>query len=261
MFPQGDTRLLGVWDRMQQLQVDFCLPFELAFYDRCSAWLEARSVLDVGSGNGYYIEQLSKRFPDKHYTGIDLSAPLVDIARNRPGSVAHTFQCTSLSNFDGSTEFDVVMLRLVLQHLDDIAQALEDCARHSAAGTTLIVIDAFDSFRAFDPPCDELAALFDAFRRHQASQLRNRDVGSAIERLLPSQTRWEFASREQLRISSHGERHRLFAENYALFIDLLEVGTTLDWDYPKVRDAWNRWCTIPWGCMQVGLDVVRLVAR
>lgn len=41
------------------------------------------TILDVGCGNAHALEPLRAQYPDHHYIGLDFSAPMLDIARNR----------------------------------------------------------------------------------------------------------------------------------------------------------------------------------
>lgn len=38
----------------------------------------ARTVLDLGSGNGVYLQKLADRFPEKIYLGIEKQSDLVE---------------------------------------------------------------------------------------------------------------------------------------------------------------------------------------
>lgn len=41
------------------------------------------NLLDIGCGTGAMIELLSNNYPDKHYTGLDLTPRMIEIARNK----------------------------------------------------------------------------------------------------------------------------------------------------------------------------------
>lgn len=42
--------------------------------------LDFNNLLDVGCGTGPMIELLSKKYPDKHYTGLDLRPKMIEVA-------------------------------------------------------------------------------------------------------------------------------------------------------------------------------------
>ncbi len=41
---------------------------------------EFNTLLDVGCGTGTMIELLSKKYPDKHYTGLDITPKMIEVA-------------------------------------------------------------------------------------------------------------------------------------------------------------------------------------
>ncbi len=57
------VKLTEIWDRLQRLQTNFCINQELPAYYTCPQWEKARTVLDVGTGNGYYLRKIAARFP------------------------------------------------------------------------------------------------------------------------------------------------------------------------------------------------------
>ena len=42
-----------------------------------------QDLLDVGCGTGPMIELLSKKFPDKNYTGVDLTPRMIEVAQEK----------------------------------------------------------------------------------------------------------------------------------------------------------------------------------
>jgi ubiquinone/menaquinone biosynthesis C-methylase UbiE len=259
LFATTDARLVEIWDRMQRLQTDFCFAQELAVFQTMPAWTSARTVLDVGTGNGYYLGRLAEWFPDKRYVGIDYCEPLLVRARHAPPPPAEvTLVDADVEQFTASAPFDAVVMRLLLQHLDDPAAALARAAQLTRPGGVLFVIDALDGARHFVPPADGFSAFFEAYTAHQRRHGRDRRVGSRVADLAAS-TGWAIESRHEIVIPSTIPGNRpLFEENYALFIDLIETAGDLAYDFEAVRRAWGRWCAEESGYMQVGLEVVVL---
>jgi len=73
-FDIRSKQLQRIWDELQRLQTDFCFDQELSAYYMCDYWLnDARSILDAGTGNGYFLNRIRELFPRKQYTGIDIS--------------------------------------------------------------------------------------------------------------------------------------------------------------------------------------------
>src|SRR5262245_48349149 len=82
----------GRWDDLLTLQVDLFPQQEAAHLATLAAWRRARSVVDVGCGNGYYLSRLSALHPDKRLTGIDVSPELIAHAACRHGSARVAFE-------------------------------------------------------------------------------------------------------------------------------------------------------------------------
>lgn len=98
------------------------------------------SVLDVGCGPAYYLDQLPS---DAVYQGFDTHEPYLAFARQRwPHATFHhgVFNEDSLPE---STRFDVVLLLGLLHHVDDAeaASLLALCARRLAPGGRVISAD------------------------------------------------------------------------------------------------------------------------
>ena len=82
-----------LWRDLMIRQVDLLFPAELSFYMNEIRWLESRSVLDIGTGNAYYLSNLANYFPEKSYTGIDIdlenikfAQQYLDNSKNRVGN-------------------------------------------------------------------------------------------------------------------------------------------------------------------------------
>src|SRR5262249_21913093 len=110
----SDFRTIEIWDRMQRLQTDFCFPMELPAYFMSAAWNRANKVLDVGSGNGYYLKRLNSFFPQKSYYGIDNSDDLLKLALQDNSSHNVKFACIPFLDVKG--RYDFILMRLFLQH-------------------------------------------------------------------------------------------------------------------------------------------------
>lgn len=98
------------------------------------------SVLDVGCGPAYYLDQLPA---DIVYHGFDTHEPYLAFARKRwPHAVFHH----GVFNEEGlpeSTRFDVMLLLGLLHHVDDAeaASLLALCAHRLAPGGRLVSAD------------------------------------------------------------------------------------------------------------------------
>lgn len=87
---------------------------------------DGESVLDVGCGAGVGYETLAAAGLDSHYIGVDSSEPSIEIARELyPGGDFRIGQATALVSQFGSSSFDVVIARHVLEHLPDFEFAMD----------------------------------------------------------------------------------------------------------------------------------------
>lgn len=99
----------------------------------------AASLLDVGCGTGEHLLTLGRSFG--HVEGIDLSEPMVKVARAKlPGTPLHV---ADMRDFDLGRTFDaVISLSTAVAYLPsprDLATAVRRMVRHLAPGGVLIV--------------------------------------------------------------------------------------------------------------------------
>lgn len=257
LFATQRAPILEIWDEMQRLQADFGLPHELPLYYRSPQWHAAQTVLDLGTGNGYYLRQLAARFPDKRYRGVDVSAELVARA-GRPG-IPEGVSFARRSLFDTQDPSDFVVMRLLLQHLPDIPAVLDHVASLVQRGASALIVDADDQARFFHPDLPEFREFFAAYTAHERAAGRDRNVVSRVHEALGVSTAWRLGAAETVLIPSTipGNLDR-FTRTYALLVDLVEHGGELPYDFPAVKRAWHRWAQRPDAYTQVGLNLIRL---
>ncbi|MCM1225779.1 MAG: methyltransferase domain-containing protein, partial [Lachnospiraceae bacterium] len=98
-------------------------------------------LLDAGCGTGAMLGMFRKDYPDKNYTGIDLSEKMIEVARakhmERIRFVAG--DCENLPFSDGS--FDVVTCSMSFHHYPDPEQFFRSLKRVLRPGGRLILRD------------------------------------------------------------------------------------------------------------------------
>jgi SAM-dependent methyltransferase len=86
-----------------------------------------QSVLEIGVGEGFLSGYLSEKFPDKHFTGIDLKADDIALLQQKfPAIRARVGSVYDLAALVGDLgRFDLVMCCEVLEHLEEPERALD----------------------------------------------------------------------------------------------------------------------------------------
>ena len=233
------------------------MPLELPFFYGSPQWHEARDVLDLGTGNGYYLQKIASRFPDKSYLGIDISEDLIEIATRENSRANVRFICGDLFEFEGA--YDVVILRLVLQHLPDVDKVLKKVARITKQGGSVLVIEAHDPSRMYWPDVPLFMRFFRAYAAYQASLGLDRTVAARLPEIIENHPCWAAGSAAQVIVPSTLPGNLdLFRKSYGLFIELVEHGSDMTYDFDSVRREWQRWCDLDYAYTQAGLNIVRL---
>jgi len=99
-------------------------------------------VLDIGCGDGYYLNVLSK-MGFQHVQGVDPSHSFIERCRKRGFSVRQK----SLDELSENGQFDLILLMQVLEHLEDPIRAvliIKRLLRHK--GHLLLTVPVCDSF-------------------------------------------------------------------------------------------------------------------
>jgi len=106
-------------------------------YDRCRTLIdvptwpmlaelgvpEGGRALDVGCGSGHRAVELAQHVDD--VVGIDLSQPLIDIARARRPRSNVDFRCADLQTYRDDAGFDLIYSANTLHHVVDLPAALD----------------------------------------------------------------------------------------------------------------------------------------
>lgn len=95
-------------------------------------------ILDVGCGKGRYLNQLSKRIPDRKYYAVDISLPVMEY-----------FSLTNVKKMQGTLTnipyadnyFDAVYTCEALEHAVDIPSAMKELCRVTQKGGQVAIVD------------------------------------------------------------------------------------------------------------------------
>jgi len=103
--------------------------------------IENFKILDVGCGTGELLKQLALYYPNNSYTGIDLSAGMLTVARQKLHQDIKLYQ-SSLSWTDLSNQqFDLVITNSVFHFVTDKSLFLNECKRVLKPNGYLLIND------------------------------------------------------------------------------------------------------------------------
>ncbi len=256
-FGQHSDPEVARWNLLQKLQVDFCWTLELPYYYRSESWRQARRVVDVGCGVGYYLNRIAARFPAKSYLGIDVSKPFIDLAKADTVGQGLEFEVCSVDELAGT--YDFAIARLVFQHLTDPWQALERIRSVLRPGGSLMIIDARDELRFYEPDFSAFTSFFDAFVASQQHEGLDRDFAANLVQRREKNSNWSCLGNWEVLIPSTipGNSER-FQRIYAELIDFVEESGSFAFDYAGLRQAWRQWWQHPMPYTHAGLSIVLL---
>jgi SAM-dependent methyltransferase len=96
-------------------------------------------ALDAGCGSGRHAGALAERFDQ--VIGVDISEPLIRIARERRSHDNVRYQVSDLMNFADPEGFDLVFSSTTLHHLPDLDAALRQLRGLVRAGGRAVLVD------------------------------------------------------------------------------------------------------------------------
>lgn len=259
-FETQDGNLFQIWDEIQCVQTNFCFAQEISAYYMSESWIKtAKNILDVGTGNGYFLKMISERFPDKSYTGIDTSKEFIEKAKRDQGNsnISYTIQ----NYFDVEGQFDFIIMRLFWQHLPlkQITNALTKLEKLTKPGSSVLISDSWETARIFEPDLPEFRKVISAYIKQQIAINRDRNI---IERLLKEVVqinKWELKCDLKIIIPSTVKNNlQLFHRAYDLWIKLFECLGDLKIDYTAAKEELESWKKNISAYTQAGLRVIRL---
>lgn len=256
-FGKHENSEVARWDLLQRLQADFCMDLEWPYYYQEPGWHAAKTMLDIGCGNGYYLGKLAERFPDKAYTGYDISKEFIEIARERHDPDRIKFGIGDAHAVKG--QYDFILARLVFQHLPDPEHVLKSIAKSVSPGGYLLIVDSRDVWRYYYPPLPRFMEFFEAFINSQLDRKLNRDFVRQLAGNIKDYPQWSLAGAWEVVIPSSlpGNLER-FQTIYGEVIRFVEESETIDFDFDALHKDWDAWCREPHAYTHAGLSIVLL---
>lgn len=181
---------LGFQGEVERLKAQAIMGWDKEF--RNLKWYglqDGMSVLELGSGPGFFTEQLVKSLQNSEITALEIESTLLDEAKSRLVNIPSsrlTFVHSSVYDTelpDNSYHFAVA--RLLFLHLHNPVEAAREIYRVLKPGGKLVIIDIDDGiFGAVNPNLNLLPSVLQKLADYQASKGGNRYIGRSLPRLL-----------------------------------------------------------------------------
>jgi ubiquinone/menaquinone biosynthesis C-methylase UbiE len=104
-----------------------------------------QSLLELGCGQGFFIEQFSKL--SKNVVGIDLGKELVDIAKKKIPKAKFLVGNAEDQKILTGEKFDVITIILALQNMKDLSAVVKNLDRLLAPGGKVVIVLNHPAFR------------------------------------------------------------------------------------------------------------------
>lgn len=247
------------WHSLLSLQTELFLPYEICFLLQSQIWQDATNILDVGCGNGSYISHISKFFPDKFYTAIDRSPELILIAKKECTAHNLHFEQKALETFHPEKEFDLILMRLVVQHLNDFSSVLSQAKRLLKPGGKLLIIEPDLNKYHNQPAMHLFDQMLNDIEVQSAQKNTNRHRLSSLGMIATATSEWAIAQDEVTTVPFVGpfERSKLL-DLYHLWIDVLDLSQILPATLNYVREEIKNWSREPSAYSQIGIRFLML---
>jgi 2-polyprenyl-3-methyl-5-hydroxy-6-metoxy-1,4-benzoquinol methylase len=249
---------IRVWDSLLTQQVALFAPSEIDHLSSLSSWQSARTVIDIGCGNGDYVAALQRAFPWPKFHGIDSSPGLIEIARQRHHINGITFHTGDVTRQSPNLIADAIILRFVVQHLADPAAFFEHLRRHAHDRTMVVIIEP--NF-AKSSACPALARFSNLVARYEETCRARCNARTAVgdDQLLQSLYggSWTLAdtstvvSRHQRAVWSEQDLSGVFEG----WISSLETSGAVDANYGAVRSELAEWMACSGQSADIALTV------
>jgi len=242
-----------------EYQTDFSMPLELSFLYNSECWLNANSVIDLGTGNGYYLSKLVSLFPGKSYTGVDVEPELTSEATRR-FSNKDLYRNSNIvietkDLFDVKGKYDLVFGRLIVQHLESIDGFMEHVQDILQPEGSLLIIDSDDSMRKFLPYLPYMTKFFDELRKSRQDSGCDRDAGFLIGE---KAEKFNYSLEGNTRLvipTTIKENKQLFYNSYKTVFEIARKEYGVEFDYKTLNEELNAWFENDVSYAQIGVHL------
>jgi len=169
-------------------QVELFFKEELDIYKKIGLQ-DGMNVIECGCGPGYLLFNLAKEFSNCTFTGLEIDNYLFDvfkttISENRIKNISAK-QGSIYQIGEPDESFDIVISRLVLEHLDNPANALAELYRILKPGGKLIIVsNDFEYHVLTFPHIPELDTMYKAYCNLRIDEGGNPYIGRELPTFL-----------------------------------------------------------------------------
>lgn len=250
---------LSLWHTLLGLQVDLLMSHEFDHLLGWPSWPSIKTVLDVGCGNGDYIALLHSLCPDKTFTGIDLSAELIAIAKLRHTAAGLKFRNRDFFAYSNRQGADLVVMRFLVQHLTDFPAILAHAATLTSADGHLLIIEPDRSSCLTIPDLPLFNDMLSVYEHANNEQGRIRSRLADIPAMTTDSSTWRLV--QDSRITAPAVEPLAGGKVFRIctaWIDLCERCGLFSFPFERVRAELMGWSNGPAAFARFGLRVFHL---
>lgn len=236
----------SITDEIKRLgiQVDLFWGAEKSIYEDFSLPPGAR-VLEVGSGPGFYIKKLAETFPDANFVSLEYDQKFSEYQHELfEGELSNRVEIIhgDVLSIEGLKDFDMVVSRMVLEHLPEPEKAFDRMGSFLKDGGRFVLLDNdFTNHLRTYPRVDELGELYKAYCRARVEQGGNPYIGRELPKY------FQLAGYKDVHfqtISTHTYKvdKSLFlgAESSAIGMTLVEQGYLDQGTFKRLVTNWSK---------------------
>jgi ubiquinone/menaquinone biosynthesis C-methylase UbiE len=238
---------LGIESEVDRLKAQAVMGWEKEFRNLKWYGLEnGTDVLELGSGPGFYTEQLVSSLPRSRVTALEYDSILQDKAIHMlsdiPESRLRFVQASIYETGLPDNAYDFAVARLLFLHLHHPIQAAKEIFRVLRPGGKLVIIDIDDGiFGVIHPVVESLHTILKKIADLQASKGGNRYLGRMLPRLLMEVGFVDVDMDATLQHSDiHGVEGFKKQFNIQRFKGLFEKGIIEEHEFKQLREASER---------------------
>lgn len=250
---------LQYWDQLLDIQSELLFSTELQFFFNSKEWGTAYKILDAGCGNGNYVNNLSKHFPEKKYHGVDISSHLITIARDKYSNSNIKFFNNNFSDFTTENSLDCILMRFVVQHMSGIQDVLFHASRLLKTGGSFIIIEPDIDAIYTSPKIPLFQDFLHKIELHNKKVGTNRASLKKLREEYKNAKNWELLNDVTI-LSSHTgpfNNHSLLTM-FQLWVDIYENTAAFEFSYKELKQALKDWSNLPISYAQLGLNITQL---